>query len=124
MAVKVSLELLVTFPATVGLWPKEFYDLTEAAEIEPNERTRFGVMADWCDENDEPGLARACRYIAKRVTVTVEKENPDRYSSQYWRLTGLPPSLRALMHESHRSTLIAMVSDLAKALREHDAAAE
>lgn len=37
----------------------------------PFDKTPLGVLADWCKENDETWLERACRFIVKRPEIVI-----------------------------------------------------
>lgn len=74
MSVPVSLVGLCEMTGTRHLWPTEFNALVTACEKNVEDRLPFGVVADWCDENDEPEMGDAFRWLFKRPQVTVVKQ--------------------------------------------------
>lgn len=72
--VPVSLVGLCELSETRHLWPEEFNALVIACERNVEDRLPFGVVADWCDENDEPEMGDAFRWLFKRPAVRVVKQ--------------------------------------------------
>lgn len=71
--VPVSLVGLCELSETRHLWPEQFNALVIACEKNLEDRLAFGVVADWCDENDEPEMGDAFRWLHKRPSVVVSK---------------------------------------------------
>ncbi len=70
MGVSVSLYSLVRLgAATQAMWPDEFKEFNKKLEQSVTDRTTWGVAADWLDENGEPELADAFRWISTHATV-------------------------------------------------------
>ena len=78
MPVTVKLLDLVALPDSRPLWPAEFHALIAKLEDNPEERAQWGVIADWLDENDEPELAAAFRWLSNRNIYRVEVDTPAR----------------------------------------------
>jgi hypothetical protein len=124
----VSLLELVSIPNTRPVWPAEFASLVSKCEQNPDDRTPFGVLADWCDERGEVELGRAWRWLSKRtwdeskgVGVQVLFVPPKWGALDDWEIRHLPLSLqRPAGHAGYCSTLAARVADLAKRLAEVD----
>jgi hypothetical protein len=57
VAVSVSLLKLVAIDFSRPVWPEKFAALVEKLEENPGVKAQWGVIADWCQENDEPELA-------------------------------------------------------------------
>lgn len=72
MSVAVSLFQLVQVTESRPLWPERFRDLLSACEVNFADRTPFGVIADWCDENEETKLGDAFRWF-HRPTVPIDE---------------------------------------------------
>ncbi len=117
MSVAVSLENLVSLPGTMSLWPEEFVALVAKLADEPNDKAQWGVIADWCKEQEEESLGDAFRYVSRRPTVTVRDSNTTVRKANLWVLDGLPPSLNAVPYPSvDRGTIAGLASALAKML--------
>lgn len=128
--VEVSLLELVSIPNTRPVWPEQFRDLVATCEANPDERTTFGVVADWCDEHGESEYGRAWRWLSKRPCVKDESGNyvsgvevvcrkeygayPD------WSLRGLPRSVAIFEDLRDVTTLVGRVAGLARRLIEID----
>ncbi len=117
MGVQVSLLRLVSVAGTRGLWPADFEGKISKIEEDTNEKTAWGVTADWLDENDEPVLADAFRWVCNRKTLSVKK-----YGGSFtaeWRAEGLPHAVAA--HYSvfgyNTSTLPGLAAAIAGALK-------
>lgn len=94
MAVSVSLESLVAIAGSRPLWPEKFRDLIATLELNPNDdRTIWLALADWCQEEGEPGLEEACRLVGKRVQITAEVHG---VKDRTWSFRGLPKSVHAI----------------------------
>lgn len=114
---------LVSITNTRGVWPAEFAALVATCEADPDDRLPFGLVADWCDEHNEPELGRAWRWLHKRpwdddkrtgVRVLCKREYgtyPD------WQMTPLPRSL-ILEKVGITATLAELVAVLADRLAE------
>lgn len=126
--VSVSLLKLVAIAGTEPVWPDEFAGKFVTLKDEPNDRSAWGVIADWCDENDEPELGRACRWLSKRAGLTIPGTNvsnsrPAHMDPPHWTISGLPRSVAAAFVQSvDRSTLAGLAAELAAALAEVDKA--
>ena len=123
MPIQVSLEIVLKVPDTEALLPKELRDLFATIEEKPEERTNWGVLADWFDEASEPGLARACRFVAKRQNVLPQKDTRSTSGKMYrWDWNGLPSSVSALHSRINRSgySIGGLLAELAEMLRIHD----
>ncbi len=48
--------------------------LVEDRKPAPFDRTPIGALADWCKENDEPWLERACRFFVKNPDIIVARK--------------------------------------------------
>lgn len=129
--VEVSLLELVSIPNTRPVWPSEFAAMVATCEESPNDRTTFGVLADWCDEHNEPELGRAWRWLSKRPPlvddrgehvggVRVEYKSTS-YGGWEWMLKGLPGSVTIFKDYRDSSTLAGRVAGLARRLIELDA---
>lgn len=83
---KVSLEQLVAIPNTRPLWPAEFNSLMTIIDENPNDKTAWGVAADWLSEpeRDEQDLAEAFRWVHKRDEVKIEAATESYYQG-LWR---------------------------------------
>lgn len=88
VAVTVSLFELVRLEGTRPLWPRDFDGRVAFIEDNPGERTAWGVVADWLDENDEPQLAAAFRWVMNHPEVTVRRK-----AGGIWVFDGLPHAL-------------------------------
>ena len=117
--VPVSLELLVSLPGTRPVWPADFAALIAKLEQEPNDVAQRSALADWCQEHDEPGLARAFAWLAKRPTVELVQRN-ERYQTASWGFVGLPAAVEATSFAavSDSKTAAGAVAQLAHRLRE------
>lgn len=102
MGVTVSLAELVRVPGTRRLWPQEFEGLIAKLETNPDEKTQWGVVADWLRENGEPGLADAFRWIASRADIYIRL---GAYQKGRWAFGSLPLSL------SHHHTEIGFCTE-------------
>ena len=92
MPVSVSLRELVRVLGTRRLWPEEFSQLVAAVEDEPADRNRWRVASDWCRDHDEPDMADAFAWVAKRPSV--EAVNRPMYGKvPCWHLNGLPQAV-------------------------------
>lgn len=123
--VSVSLLKLVAIAGTEPVWPDEFAGKFATLNDEPNDRSAWGVIADWCDENDEPELGRACRWLSKRagLVTIIENARPLNMRPPHWRLESLPPVVAAAFpQQADRKTLAGLAADLAAALAEVDKA--
>lgn len=119
--VSVSLLRLVAIADTRPVWPPDFEGKIAKLDDEPNERAQWGIIADWCDENEEPQLARAFRWMSKRKLVDVRNTRPPGLKPLYWMLEGIPPALASIFPQNaDRSTLAGLMADLAAALEELD----
>lgn len=122
MSVPVSLLRLVCVPNTRHLWPEEFAALVATCEADPDDRTAFGVAADWCDENDEPHLGEAFRWMFKRPDVMLHRST-EYYSKDSWEFRLLPTGLAGDVPTAdngatiNRTTVAGMMADLAYRLK-------
>ncbi len=88
MPVTVSLLQLVALPQSRRLWPEKFEALIAKAESGPRVKAQYGVIADWCQENDEPELAEAFRWVHKNPIVLVTRYGTD--DAPRWKVSNLP----------------------------------
>lgn len=117
MPVSVSLFHFVQAPDTRSLWPEQFRGLLEACEKDVPDRLPFGVMADWCDEQGEPELGEAFRWLHKRPEVVIESDR--RLKSQTHWLTHHPTVMGSVGGGSvNLNGLIGVVIALAKRIAE------
>ncbi len=113
---------LVAIPGTRELWPDEFRAAVAKLEAAPDDKTAWGVIADWLDEEDanEPKLADAFRWVHKRANVVVAKS---KYNPYPWEISaGAPHSVEREMEnlppKGHdRSTIPGLMARLATALK-------
>lgn len=115
MPIAVNLIDLVCLPNSEPLWPEEFQAFVRAIHRDHQERTRYGVCADWLEEKvEEDALAAAFRFVATRSDVFVNK----RRTEQTWYLFGLGTVLRDEMSRirDHWPTVPHLLADLAVAL--------
>ncbi len=119
MAVTVSLYELVLVKDSQRAWPAEFRSLVEACEKDLADRLPFGVVADWCDEQKEPELGEAFRWLHKRPAVEIERitETTGREVVVWYRLKNPPDSLRYVTGDSGYG-LLGVVVSLAERLAE------
>lgn len=123
MPVEIPLEQLVLIPAARPLWPGEFAGLVARIEEKPDERTGWGVLADWCEATGEPGLARALRWAMKREAVTLAwRGAPPRMGGRLWWWAGLPRPLSVPtdVDRAEMDTPASAAADLAARLRSLD----
>lgn len=116
MSVTVSLEQLVSIRSTRPLWPDDFNSLVLAIEENLNDKTPWGVIADWCQEHGEEGLAEAFRWVHKRPAVEISREN---YTPFLWDFVGLPTPVAAvnIYDDFDRTTIPGAVAKLAARLQ-------
>lgn len=116
MPVTVSLEALVSVPGTRPLWPDEFRALVDELEANPDDKVRWGVVADWVEDRGEPEYAAAFRWVGKRdgVKVSHKYNGSDR---PYWWPDGVPEPMELVTFHGC-DTLPGMVERLAARLRE------
>lgn len=123
--IRVSLLDLVLVKDARHLWPDDFHGLVTAAEEDPDDRLRFGVIADWCDEQDEGVYGAAWRWLHARPFIDSPKSGVQvyRHRASYgeyhrWELGNLPGWVNNAP-TSHRrfeqcdQTLAALVADFA-----------
>lgn len=91
--VGIKLYDLVGVAAARKLWPPDFEALVGPLEQDPTDLSRYGVIADWCGENDEPELALAFRWVFKRPGTRVTVTTPQKT----WSVEYLPPAVTAHM---------------------------
>ena len=125
--VEVSLLELVGIANTRPVWPEQFRDLVAACEANPDERTTFGVVADWCDEHGESGYGRAWRWLSKRPwddekqTGVRVQFGKDAWHRNDWSYTNVPPSMVSPARlTADITTLAGLVTGIAKRLIEID----
>jgi hypothetical protein len=119
--VSVSLLKLVSLPGTREAWPDDFAGKVAVLDEAPGEKAAYGVIADWCDENGEPELGRAFRWVMRRETVSVENARPSHQKPPYWTLRGTSAAVANLIPQSaHRGTIPGLMADLAAALAAMD----
>lgn len=96
MPVLVPLDKLMLMDDGRDLWPDDFAALVAACEANPEDRTSFGILADWLDDHDEPDFARAWRWLHKRPDVLIKTRKLDYKSPPEVRyyLKNLPGSMR------------------------------
>lgn len=116
MPVEVSLQALVSIENTRDVWPEEFRGLMDKLEENPDEKTQWVVLAEWCQERGELPLSKAFDWVSRRPEVTAEMKND--YGRNRWTLKQVPHALR---HEINygvidTSTLAGAVAELAKAI--------
>jgi hypothetical protein len=120
MPVSVPLVKLVALPDSRPLWPAEFESLVAKLEEKPNDRAHWGVIADWCQENDEPELADAFRWVSKQTKVRVIKSQcwmPRRDGGQFTALTlSDKPSSIPSLDDEHCTNPANFAAELAVAL--------
>ena len=127
--IQISLLDLVLVKDSRHLWPEEFHALVLAAEEFPDERIRFGVIADWCDERGEDVYGAAWRWLHNRPFIDHPKSGVRVFRrragyGEYvrWELDNLPKWV-AHAPTSHRRfemcdrTLAALVADFAYQLQ-------
>lgn len=113
MSVTVSLLKLVATRGTRALWPEQFAGLVGQLEDEPKNRAQWGVVADWLDENEEPGLADGFRWVSKRPEVQASR---DRFGA--WSFRALPRPLNLMdFPERDNATVPGLVAGLVELLR-------
>lgn len=113
--VEVSLYELVQVKQSARSWPHEFRSLVEKCEADVADRLPFGVVADWCDERDEPELAEAFRWLHKRPDVgVVRSQAAGRF---YYFLEHYPNPVGYVCGETDHG-LIGLVVKLAERLAE------
>lgn len=98
-------------------WPEDFRAIAKTLEANPNDRTPWGIIADWCSEHGEPDLARGFRYVAKRPDVLAEKHE---YSGgHWWRLNGLPHTVEyaKVVDDADTNTIVGVAAGLAIKLK-------
>lgn len=87
------------------LWPAEFEQLVQEIEKNPNDKTPWGVAADWLDEAErgETDLAEAFRWIHKRAGVEIEAAT-ESYAIGEWRFKGktLPSGVRDAINDYYK----------------------
>lgn len=123
--IRVSLLDLVLVKDARHLWPEDFHALVSAAEEDPDDRLRFGVIADWCDEQDEPAFGAAWRWLHARPFVKSPRQGVRvyRHRAGYgewfrWEMENLPhwianaPTTHRRFDQCDR-TLAALVADFA-----------
>ena len=102
--VEVPLIKLVSTGGTEEFWPADLKSFLEKIAPDPNSvdgKTHWGVMADWLEEHDEPDLAAAARFVAKRENVHLYREQArSRSDATRFYFSGVPKSI-----EPHMSTL-------------------
>lgn len=89
MPVTVSLLDVVSVERTRPIWPEQFAALVAALEARPDDRDQMRVIADWLQENGEPALEGAFRYVAKRPEVTLRDASTSEHY-RYWVLDDVP----------------------------------
>lgn len=114
--VSVSLYELARVPAGLAVLPEELKAMLDPLEKEPEDKTRWGVIADWLDEHDEPLLAAAFRYVSKRP-IKIRKRNPHR-SDGVWGFYDVPAVVDTYYTDRgfEPSTLLGATAALASAL--------
>lgn len=115
MPVEVSIELVLKLPDPEAFLPSELVSLIRAMDKDKN---AWLPTADWFEEHDEPGLARACRYAIKKGLEA--KRNNGSSGAYLWKWDSLPPSLLAITVHRSGYTLGGILVELADALRKHD----
>lgn len=112
---QVSLRLLVSVPITRAMWPADFTALADQLEKEPEDRSRWGVVADWLEENGEAELGTCFRYVFRKPGVLIYRSKDSR---KEWCFDNLPPAVSAHYKgwESDRSTLAGLAATLWPAL--------
>lgn len=127
--IQISLLDIVLVKDARHLWPDEFHGLVAAAEDDPADRLRFGVIADWCDENGEDVYGAAWRWLHNRPYVESPKSGVRVYRhragyGEYhrWEMDNLPqwvahaPTGHRRFEQCDR-TLAALVADFAYQLQ-------
>lgn len=100
MPVTVSLEELILLADSRPLWPGEFVafvEKLEGAQKVRDDRTTWGVLADWLDEQGESRMASACRWVANRPKVRLVV-NPGHRSDPF-KWEGIPSVITSLVME-------------------------
>lgn len=99
----VKLLRLVGVKNTRPLWPADFEGKIRHLEAEPDDRARWGVTADWLDENGEPELAAGFRYVFRKPDIKIYRSKD---ATKLWCLDNLPPAVSVRWHgyEADRET--------------------
>jgi hypothetical protein len=126
--VEVSLLKLVGIVGTIELWPSQFAAMVAKCEENPDDRTTFGVLADWCDDRDEAEYGRAWRWLFKRPMVvdeygktsgvTVRQYTCGRTGFQLWEVFALPSSVVVQFRTNNYDNLAHLVAALANRITE------
>lgn len=116
MSVSVSLEGLFAIRQGRSLWPEELQGIVAKLEDDATARVQWLALADWMQENGEPGLERACRWIARRDWIT-----PRVNGNGQWVFENVPASINGYYVSGDTGTLMGAVGNLAEKLRKHDA---
>jgi hypothetical protein len=89
MPVTIPLMDVLTVPGSAPLWPVDLRAQLDRLEETPDDRTAWAVLGDFFEDRlDEPEMARACRYVARKAQIKVVKE-----PYGWWRISGAPYSL-------------------------------
>lgn len=115
MPVSVSLYELARVPDSMAVLPEDFMAVYEPLVSDPTDKTRWGVIADWLDEHDEPLLASAFRYISQRPIQVVRMTGMVR---SWYGFNHVPPTVQVQMSTVgfDDTTLLGAVAVLAAAL--------
>jgi uncharacterized protein (TIGR02996 family) len=112
MSVEVPLLKIVAFENSVELWPQEFRSLVAELHKNPDEKTTWGVTADWLEEHGESELAQAFRWVGRRPHLKVK------HQAGVWLFVNMPSSVYANWSAKHANTTIpALMANLYEALK-------
>lgn len=110
--VSVSLLQLVALANSRPLWPTEFEALIAKLADDPRVKAQWGVIADWCRENEEIELADAFAWIGKN---TFKVQCYGRDENRCLDFVGLPDHIFQFSypHDCDRKTLAGLTAGLA-----------
>lgn len=89
----VPLEDAACLPGGQQFYPPAVRALNRALYKDPNDRTAWGVMADWLEDREHPTLASGARYLFHRPDVSVERNWYTTGSDMEYDVFGLPPAV-------------------------------
>lgn len=109
---------LAQIAGTAHLWADEIRAFVDGIAKSPTDRTALGVFADYLDEHDEPELAQAAWFLAKRSDPCLLRGTG---KTPMWWVSGLPASV-ANERDPDRDTNDTPLGALAKLYFKLDAA--